>query len=96
MVATRRAFSAAVGACASGEQGNGVGLGRGETRAGWRDAWAGARGGLARWVGEARGVGAGGSLLQAGPTSAVGREAERRPDKKNEEFFFFYFSNIQN
>ena len=35
--AARREFSAAVGACASGEQGNGVGLGRGERSAGWRE-----------------------------------------------------------
>jgi len=63
MVATRRACSAAVGACASGEQGNGAGLG-----------WRGARQ----------------AEMRARPASAVGREAERRPVKRNEILFFLF------
>ncbi|XP_066354312.1 uncharacterized protein [Miscanthus floridulus] len=60
MVATRREFSAAVGAWTSGQQGNGAGLGRGERSVGWHEQ-AGARGGptraagsLARWAGFGR------------------------------------------
>ena len=60
--ATRREFSAAVGAWTSGQQGNGAGLGRGERSAGWREQ-AGARGGPTRAGGFA---GALGRLRQAG------------------------------
>ena len=76
MVATRRERPDAVGACASGEreQGNGAGLGRGETRARWRDAWAGARGGLARAGGFA---GALGRLRSWAESEAAAREGEK-------------------
>ena len=75
MVATRREFSAAVGACASGGR-----------------CWADSRGGLTRWAGEARGWR--GRL--AGPASAGGPEARRRPAKEKNPFSKYNFQGILN
>ena len=49
------------------------------------------------WAGEARGAGAGGSLLQAGPALAVGQETRRRPAKEKKNIFQFSdFKEISN
>jgi hypothetical protein len=79
MVATRRASPEAIGAWARGEQGNGAWLGWRGAEAGRRARWANARGRV-RW--------------RAGPASAGGPEARRRPANEKKNLFHFYFQEI--